>query len=94
MDASHHDTLFERPYNATTVRHSISKEKKMTSIFNLFRKPSARVVAQQSLEEAERQLLAYQSQAEYAQQMVVYYQRMVARLKTYVRDEEQEPTAP
>ena len=64
----------------------------MISIMNLFRKPSARVVAQQSLEEAERQLLAYQSQAEYTQQMVVFYQRTVARLKKYVHEDQDLPT--
>lgn len=61
----------------------------MTGILKLFRKPSARVVAQQSLEEAQRQLLVWQSQAEYSQQLVVYYQRMIDRLKKFTRDDEQ-----
>ena len=64
----------------------------MESIINLFRKPSARLVAQSSLEECERQLLSYQSQAEYAQQMVVYYSKMVDRLKKYVREQQDSTT--
>ena len=51
-------------------------------------KPNAQAIARKQLEEAQRQLLVYQSQTEYSQQMVKYYQASIARLSAYVRSEE------
>ena len=60
------------------------------SLKDWFRAPSAKMIAQHDLEEAQHQLLVWQSQAEYSQQMAVYYQHMVDRLKKFIRDDEQE----
>jgi len=57
----------------------------MTNKFNPFRKPSAAMLAQAELEEAQRQLLAAQSAAEYAQRMASYHEARIKRLKAYIR---------
>ena len=49
-------------------------------LFDIFRTPSARTLAQRQLEDAERNLLASKSQAEYAHKMAEYYEGMVIRL--------------
>jgi len=54
-------------------------------IKSLFMKPDAQAIAQRQLEDARRQLLVYQSQTEYSQQMVKYYQTAIARLSAYTR---------
>lgn len=53
-------------------------------ILNTMRKPSARVIAQRELEDAERELLATQTAAEYAKNLVQYHQQRIARLKAYL----------
>ncbi len=55
---------------------------------NLYRKPSARMLAQQELEEAKRCLLEHHSATEYHTSMVTYYMTKIDRLKAYVKDEE------
>ncbi len=54
-----------------------------------FRKPSARVIAQRELEDAERELLATQTASEYAKNLVQYHQQRIQRLKTYLLLESQ-----
>lgn len=51
----------------------------------LLGKPSAAVVAQRELEEAERQLLRMRSQAEYTASMVRFYEANTTRLKNYLK---------
>jgi hypothetical protein len=49
-----------------------------------FEKPRAMALAVQELDEAERQLLAQLSAAEYHNQLAVYYRNKVKRLREYV----------
>ena len=63
-------------------------ETTMNTIKKLFQKPSARVLAQQELEEAKRQLLRSYAAAEYHQKMSAYYDQAVRRLTTYLKAEE------
>jgi hypothetical protein len=60
------------------------------TIKTMYSKPNAQAIARKQLEEAQRQLLVYQSQTEYSQQMVKYYQASITRLSAYVRDGERE----
>lgn len=53
--------------------------------FAIFRKPSARTLAQVELE-AQRQLLLAQSSAEYATAMVQYHQERIARLRAMLSE--------
>lgn len=55
-------------------------------LFDLFRTPSAKELAQRQLQEVERLLLDTHSQAEHAQKMAEYYQGVVNRLTAYVQD--------
>lgn len=57
----------------------------MKSLLSLFRKPSAETLAQIELEEAKRQLLVAQSNAEYRNAMVEYHRRRIARLQTMLQ---------
>ena len=57
----------------------------MKSLLSLFRKPSAETLAQIELEEAKRQLLVAQSNAEYRNAMVEYHRRRIARLQTILQ---------
>lgn len=57
-------------------------------LFHPFRKPSARVIAQQDYEDAQRELLKAQAAAEYYARMVQYYGDTVRRLGTYLMQEE------
>lgn len=59
----------------------------MKSLLALFRKPSAETLAQIELEEAKRQLLVAQSDAEYRNAMVEYHRRRIARLQAVVLQE-------
>ena len=60
----------------------------MTSfVKKLLTKPSATVLAQQELEEAQRQLLRHQAQNEYHASMVKFYEQNIKRLSTYVQRE-------
>ena len=52
---------------------------------NFFRKPSAKVLAQAELEEAQRQELAARSAAEYANSQSSYHAARIARLQAYLR---------
>ena len=56
-------------------------------ITRLFKTPDAVTLASLDLEEAKRQLLATQSQAEHSAKMVEYYQGVVTRLSQYVQSE-------
>lgn len=57
----------------------------MKSLLSLLRKPSAETLAQIELEEAKRQLLVAQSDAEYRNAMVEYHRRRIARLQTILQ---------
>lgn len=57
----------------------------MKSLLSLFRKPSARSLAQTELEEAQRRLLVAQSSAEYANAMVAYHRNRIARLQAVLQ---------
>jgi len=46
-----------------------------------FRKPSAEVIAQVSIEESKRNLLRWQADARYSQKMVEYYEDRIAVLR-------------
>ena len=59
--------------------------KSLLSLLTLFRKPSAHSLAQTELEEAQRQLLVAQRDAEYANAMVAYHRNRIARLQVVVR---------
>lgn len=61
----------------------------MKSLLSLLRKPSAETLAQVELEEAKRQLLVAQSDAEYRNAMVEYHRRRIARLQTILQGTEQ-----
>ena len=52
---------------------------------NLFRKPSARVLAQAELEDAQRHELAARSAAEYANSQSTYHAARITRLQAYLR---------
>ena len=56
-------------------------------ITRLFKTPDAVTLASRDLEEAKRQLLVTQSQAEHSVKMVEYYQGVVTRLSQYVQSE-------
>lgn len=60
----------------------------MKSLLSLLRKPSAETLAQIELEEAKRQLLVAQSDAEYRNAMVEYHRRRIARLQTILQGTE------
>lgn len=55
-------------------------------LLETFRKPSAKVLAQAELEEAQRQLLIAQSSAEYAARLSAYHLDRIKRLTTYLKD--------
>lgn len=57
----------------------------MKSLLSLFRKPSARSLAQIELEEAQRQLLVAQSNAEYANAMAAYHNSRIERLQEMLK---------
>ena len=54
--------------------------------FAIFRKPSARTLAQVELEEAQRQLLLAQSSAEYATAMAAYHNSRIERLQAMLQE--------
>lgn len=56
-------------------------------ITRLFKTPDAVTLASRDLEEAKRQLLVTQAQAEHSVKMVEYYQGVVTRLSQYVQSE-------
>lgn len=57
------------------------------NISRIFKTPDALTLASRDLEEAKRQLLVTQAQAEHATKMVEYYQGVVSRLSNYVQAE-------
>ena len=57
------------------------------NIIRIFKTPDAITLASRDLEEAKRQLLVTQAQAEHATKMVEYYQGVVTRLSNYVQSE-------
>lgn len=57
------------------------------NITRIFKTPDAITLASRDLEEAKRQLLVTQAQAEHATKMVEYYQGVVTRLSNYVQSE-------
>ncbi len=60
----------------------------MNLLKKLFAKPSAQTLAVQELEDSQRQLLSYQTQAEYTAQMCKFYQEKIKRLSGYVQREQ------
>lgn len=52
----------------------------------LFKKPSARSIAQIDLEEAERQVLIHSASANYHAKMADYYKETVQRLAEYIKE--------
>lgn len=64
----------------------------MISLRNLFRRPSALVLAQRELEQAQRDLLDAQSGQEYAKRMSDYHADRIKRLTAYLRDAHAEVT--
>lgn len=60
------------------------------SLKRIFKTPDAVTLASRDLEEAKRQLLVTQAQAEHATKMVEYYQGVVTRLSNYVQAEVQQ----
>ena len=52
----------------------------------LFALPSAKTLALQELEDAQRRLLQAQSGAEYAKNMVTYHEQRIKRLTVYLKD--------
>lgn len=62
----------------------------MKDIFEMFRKPSADVLAQRELEEAQRQLLTAHAGQEYAAAMVHYHKQRIARLTNALRGQKVE----
>jgi hypothetical protein len=61
-----------------------------SSIVKLFRKPSARTLAQIELEEARRQLLVAQTRYDYAKSQVDFHQACIKRLEAIMRCPEDE----
>ena len=57
----------------------------LTEFLRVFKKPTAAVLAQSELEEAQRQLLIAQSGLDFARSSVDYNRERVARLTRYVR---------
>lgn len=55
---------------------------------SLFKKPSAKSIAQVDLEEAERQVLIHSASANYHAKMAEYYKETVKRLSEYVKEEQ------
>lgn len=53
----------------------------------VFKKPSAKSLAQIDLEEAERQMLKHDSSAAYHSKMADYYRETVVRLSNYIKEE-------
>lgn len=53
-----------------------------------FRNPSAAILAQRELEEAQRQLLSAQSGAEYAKALVLYNSQRIERLAKYIKEQQ------
>jgi hypothetical protein len=62
----------------------ISEVPMFKKIKKMFEKPSATQLAFQELEEAERQMMAQLSAAEYHAQLAAYYRNKVTRLRAYV----------
>lgn len=56
-----------------------------SSITNIFRKPSAVMLARQELEDAQRSLLQAQSAAEYARRMTEYHFDRIKRLTSFLK---------
>lgn len=63
----------------------------MKPITNIFRKPSAVLLARQELEDAQRSLLAAQSAAEYAGRMAEYHCDRISRLTAFLKGAHTEP---
>lgn len=59
-----------------------------TMNLNIFKKPSAKSIAQVDLEEAERQVLVHRASANYHIKMAEYYAETVKRLSDYVKEEQ------
>jgi hypothetical protein len=58
----------------------------MSKFRNLFKKPSAAVIAQESMEEAQRQYLDNKAKAEYYAKLADYYEQTTSRLQRYIKD--------
>ena len=62
----------------------------ISSIVKLFRKPSARALAQIELEETRRQLLSAQTRYDYCKSQVDFHQACIKRLESILRTPEAE----
>lgn len=60
---------------------------------SLYSHPDSMTLAQRELEDAKRDLLAMQSQAEHAAKMVEYYQGVITRLTKYIASTEKVKSA-
>jgi hypothetical protein len=59
-------------------------------IRKLFQPPSAKVIAQLDLEEAQRQFLLYKAAEEQAKHLSKYYTEKINRLEIYLKGDENE----
>ena len=57
------------------------------NFLNPFRKPSPKELAQRELEEAQRQLLQAQTNADYSRRMVEYHADRIKRLTAFLKKE-------
>ena len=76
----------------TTVQLSVTTHQRKHCVTNLnflnpFRKPSPKELAQRELEEAQRQLLAAQSSADYARRIAEYNGDRIKRLTAFLKKE-------
>lgn len=59
----------------------------MKTLIELFRKPSARVIAQRELEDVQREYLVAMGTTDYAKHMAEYYADRIKMLTAYIQKE-------
>lgn len=59
----------------------------MNKLLSIFTKPSARVLAQRELEDAQRELLSAQSACEYSRRIAEYHTDRIRRLTAFLKGE-------
>lgn len=57
-------------------------------LIETFRKPSAKMLAQRELEDAQRELLSAQTATEYASRLAQYHADRIKRLSAYLKESE------
>jgi hypothetical protein len=73
-------------YNPATLSSGFFIGKIMwQDLLNTFKKPNAKQLAQQELEEAQRQFLKHETAAAYNAKVAEYYSETVLRLNTYIK---------